>query len=124
MSIVSRQEINALPMADTSRRWGQFLYAVEFTDGRIKIGRTKCPRIRITVFDVQARREGCQISGVLVAASDIGAAAEQALRRECEQIGQLMPGRREWFVHADYARVVDATRRIAKETLERSTSAD
>lgn len=109
---MKRAELSQLPDGSARRR---FLYAVQRSDGCIKVGCTKSARARIGAHFDAFRRAGTQmVAAYVVETQRHQFAAERELIRAMQPpFACPLNGKREWFTGADPVAVASLVRQIA-----------
>ena len=93
------------------------LYAVEFSNGIVKYGRTSCPRRRVTELENTAKRVGVVVTRYFIS-SAVGPrakamAAEREVGRRICRIGNPCRGSIEFISHAKFGELKTIVRQVA-----------
>lgn len=104
-----------------SGRFQSALYAVEFTDGIVKIGRTGMPRERMRQLNRDAVRRGCALRRIFVSREVHEQPyfwAEKALISRLMRIANARPGRLEYFTNVSFGAETTLVRQMASRMTE------
>lgn len=95
----------------------QYLYACEFSDGLVKVGRTDNPQVRFGTLMWDKSRRGSSLVGVFCVEVATGSlvSAEAELVARMRRITPAHDGRREWFSGVAFRDAMQLVADIADE---------
>jgi len=120
--MLTSRDLKALPGPRWDIRDNKYIYAIERSDGAVKVGITMTPQQRMTKHESDARLRGYRLLSVYgVPTSRPCYAGERELIKRLRRCANPVKGETEWFTGLPYLGVVTLVRQMSRNTDKRST---